>query len=190
MPTSRFKQESLGKVSFIYYVYLALFTSVFIPGLAAVAKVVVAMEEKVIPANLHYDSPNTDIPGLVNGQLRVVSSNTQWEGGLVGVNSFGFGGSNVHAVLKSNQRQGDKCEGCDKVRLFVYGARTEEALEHVINEVKKSPENVHLHKLLNETAHTPVGTHPYRGYTVLNGSQETTDIKVLNYVLTHTKQLP
>ena len=150
-----------------------------VPGLAAVAKVIVAMEEKVIPSNLHYDSPNPDIPGLVNGQLQVVSSNTAWEGGLVGVNSFGFGGSNVHTVLKSNPRKSERCEGCDKARLFVYGSRTQVGVEHMLRSVQKQPTDLHLHKLLNETAHMPVSTHPYRGFTVLNGSQEIIDAKVL-----------
>ena len=60
------------------------------------------MEEGAIPANLHYKSPNTDIPGLLDGRLSVVAEKTNWNGGYVGINSFGFGGSNVHAVLKSN----------------------------------------------------------------------------------------
>ena len=60
------------------------------------------MEENRIPSNLHYKSPNPDIPGLTDGRLKVVDENTNWKGGLAGVNSFGFGGSNVHAVLRSN----------------------------------------------------------------------------------------
>ena len=60
------------------------------------------MEGGAIPENLHYKSPNTDIPGLLDGRLSVVAEKTNWNGGYVGINSFGFGGSNVHAVLKSN----------------------------------------------------------------------------------------
>lgn len=136
------------------------------------------MEEKVLPANLHYKTPNPDIPGLADEHLQVVSSNTAWEGGLVGVNSFGFGGSNVHAVLRSNQRQENSCEGCDKARLFVYSSRTQEGVEHMLNTVQKHKENLYLHKLLNEAAHMPITSYPYRGFTVLNGSQESVDIKV------------
>ena len=72
-------------------------------GLAAVAKVLIAMEEGAIPSNLHYKTPNPDVPGLADGRLSVVVEKTSWNGGYVGINSFGFGGSNVHAVLKSNQ---------------------------------------------------------------------------------------
>lgn len=58
------------------------------------------MEDGMIPANLHYREPNPDIPGLMDGRLSVVAQRTRWNGGYVGVNSFGFGGSNVHAILK------------------------------------------------------------------------------------------
>lgn len=40
-------------------------------GLCSIAKVVVAMERGVIPANLHYTSPNTDIPALSDGRIQV-----------------------------------------------------------------------------------------------------------------------
>ena len=31
----------------------------------------------------------------------MVASNTPWSGGYVGINSFGFGGANVHVLLRS-----------------------------------------------------------------------------------------
>ncbi len=72
-------------------------------GLCAVTKVLIAMEEGTLPANLHYKTPNTEIPALVDGRLTVVAENTRWQGGYVGINSFGFGGSNVHVLLKSHK---------------------------------------------------------------------------------------
>jgi fatty acid synthase len=71
-------------------------------GLGSLAKLIIAMEERVIPANLHYTSPNPNIPGLMDGRLKVVSKNTPWKGGLMAINSFGLGGTDVHAILKSN----------------------------------------------------------------------------------------
>ena len=76
-------------------------------GLAALAKVLISMEEGYIPANLHFQEPNASIDGLTDGRLRVVSECTKWSGGYVGINSFGFGGSNVHVVLRSNTRSGN-----------------------------------------------------------------------------------
>ena len=40
------------------------------------------MEEQCIPANLHYNDPNPDIPGLTDGRLKVVSSSTKWSEGF------------------------------------------------------------------------------------------------------------
>lgn len=67
-------------------------------GLCSIAKVVVAMEHGVIPANLHFKEPNPDIPALNDGRIKVVDRNTEWDGGLVAVNSFGFGGANAHII--------------------------------------------------------------------------------------------
>ena len=79
-------------------------------GLAALAKIIIASEHKTIPANLHYNTPNPEIPGLSDGRLQVVSQNTKWQGGLTAINNFGFGGANVHAVLNTKAAQ-------EKVRL-------------------------------------------------------------------------
>lgn len=40
-------------------------------GLCSIAKVLVAMEKGVIPANLHYRTPNADIPALSDGRIQV-----------------------------------------------------------------------------------------------------------------------
>lgn len=58
------------------------------------------METGFIPPNLHFRDPNPNIPGLLDGRLQVVTKRTPFSGGLVGINSFGFGGSNVHVILK------------------------------------------------------------------------------------------
>lgn len=65
-------------------------------GVCSIAKVLLAMEAGVIPANLHYKSPNPDLYGIVDGRIKVVDTNTPWNGGIIGLNSFGFGGANAH----------------------------------------------------------------------------------------------
>ena len=40
-------------------------------GLAGVTKIVLAMQHGVIPPNLHFNSPNPDIPALLDGRLKV-----------------------------------------------------------------------------------------------------------------------
>jgi len=58
------------------------------------------MEKGLLPGNLHYKSPNPFSEGLARGTLQVVDSTRPWQGGLCATNSFGFGGTNVHAVLE------------------------------------------------------------------------------------------
>lgn len=43
-------------------------------GLSSLAKLLVAMEAGVIPGNLHYSTPNAEIPALTDGRLQVTIS--------------------------------------------------------------------------------------------------------------------
>lgn len=142
-------------------------------GLAAVAKVLIAMEDGVIPANLHYKEPNPDIPGLADGRLQVVSQATEWTGGYVGINSFGFGGSNVHVLLKSNQRAGEITThpASSVPRLVTCCGRTGESVEKILGEVETHPDSVDMHYLVQESLGSlPTSSHPHRGMMVLNQS--------------------
>lgn len=79
-------------------------------GIAGVIKVVLSMQHRLLPANLHYKTPNPDIP-FEALQLSVQNQLTPWpvndrETLKAGVNSFGWGGTNAHAVLEE-YRVGD-----------------------------------------------------------------------------------
>nr|KAG5704186.1 hypothetical protein BaRGS_009716 [Batillaria attramentaria] len=147
-------------------------------GLASVAKVLIAMEDGLLPPNLHYSHPNPDIPGLMDGRLQVVAQRKRWDGGIVGINSFGFGGANVHTILKSSSQQRTSphpdAESC---RLFTYAGRTEESVQHMFDTLHKHPHDVDLQALAAESANMPHTSHPFRGYTIINSkSEERTDV--------------
>ncbi|NEB13980.1 hypothetical protein G3I32_35000 [Streptomyces coelicoflavus] len=71
-------------------------------GLAGLAKCVLALHHGLIPATLHHTEPNPRIP-LDEFGLHVVDRATPWprteQPRTAGVSSFGFGGTNAHAVL-------------------------------------------------------------------------------------------
>ena len=76
-------------------------------GMAGLLKAVLCLKHRAIPASLHFTTPNPDIPfGEMN--LEVVSRYTELpasgQPALLGVNSFGFGGTNAHVVLGEHQR--------------------------------------------------------------------------------------
>jgi len=70
-------------------------------GLAGVLKSMLALEHNMLPPSLHCDVPNRDIPFdelnlVVNTRPRPLSHGRDM---LAGVSSFGFGGTNAHAVI-------------------------------------------------------------------------------------------
>ncbi len=75
-------------------------------GLTGVLKVILCLKHKAIPATLYANNPNPDIP-FDDLHLKVVDStlslNERKKPMLMGVNSFGFGGTNAHVVLKEYQ---------------------------------------------------------------------------------------
>ncbi|XP_055874982.1 fatty acid synthase-like [Biomphalaria glabrata] len=147
-------------------------------GLSSIAKIVVAMEDHVIPANLHFKNPNPEIPGLIDGSLQVVKENTPWNGGLVAMNSFGFGGANVHAIFRSHEKeQVEPHVASEKTRLYTCNARTEAGVKALLAEAKKNAKSVEYQALIQDSANMPTSQMPYRGYTVLNASTDIEEIQ-------------
>ena len=72
-------------------------------GIAGLIKLALALKHRQIPANLHFHEPNPDIP-FEALRLRVPSTLEPWpasvEPARAGINSFGFGGTNAHAILQ------------------------------------------------------------------------------------------
>ncbi|MCC8992583.1 MAG: SDR family NAD(P)-dependent oxidoreductase [Candidatus Contendobacter sp.] len=72
-------------------------------GIAGLIKVSMALHYRVIPPSLHFLSPNPNID-FARLNLRVPTAPEPWpttgRPGLAGVSSFGFGGTNAHAVLE------------------------------------------------------------------------------------------
>jgi acyl transferase domain-containing protein/acyl carrier protein len=71
-------------------------------GVVGVIKTVLALRHGVIPANLHFDTPNPLVP-WEDMNLRVVDAPLAWpardEPRVAGVSGFGFTGTNAHVVL-------------------------------------------------------------------------------------------
>ncbi|KAH8326055.1 hypothetical protein KR067_013719 [Drosophila pandora] len=145
-------------------------------GVSALAKMIIAMEEGVIPRNLHYHTPNPAVPALVEGRLKVVDRNLPWQGGIVGLNSFGFGGANAHVVLKSHTKSkapkssGNGVEQKQSLRLVVCSGRTEEAVQQLLKVATDQSNDRELLTLINDIHSHTIPLHPFRGYAVLDSS--------------------
>ncbi|MFB9994577.1 SDR family NAD(P)-dependent oxidoreductase [Deinococcus oregonensis] len=74
-------------------------------GMAGLIKAALSIQQREIPGNLHFHTPNPAIPFESYG-LRVTVGQQSWptdpdgsQSFLTGINSFGFGGTNAHVVL-------------------------------------------------------------------------------------------
>ncbi|QRK92240.1 type I polyketide synthase [Saccharopolyspora erythraea] len=103
-------------------------------GVAGVIKASLCLERGLIPPNLHFERPNPNIP-FDTLPLRVPTEMVPFpqQSGprRAGVNSFGFGGTNAHAVLE--QAPGARPAANDEhddgsPQLLVLSARSPEAL--------------------------------------------------------------
>ncbi|HUI35250.1 MAG TPA: SDR family NAD(P)-dependent oxidoreductase [Stellaceae bacterium] len=70
-------------------------------GIAGLMKVLLALRHRELPRSLHLSTPNPQIP-FAELNLAVVTKETKLGSGplVMGVNSFGFGGTNAHIILR------------------------------------------------------------------------------------------
>ncbi|KAL3453049.1 hypothetical protein BJX65DRAFT_302946 [Aspergillus insuetus] len=72
-------------------------------GLTSIIKMTLALEKRIIPPNINFSTPSPKIP-WERLKLKVPTEPTPWPADcaeLVGINSFGIGGSNAHVLLAS-----------------------------------------------------------------------------------------
>jgi acyl transferase domain-containing protein len=76
-------------------------------------KVILSLQHRTIPPSLHYHSPNPHI-AFDELKLKVNKELTEWPSGenaaLAGVSSFGFGGTNVHMIIREAPQKKQKEE--------------------------------------------------------------------------------
>ncbi|XP_022703888.1 fatty acid synthase-like [Varroa jacobsoni] len=144
-------------------------------GMCSLAKVVTLLETGVIPPNLHYENPNPNIPALINGSIKVVHEATPFPGGCVGLNSFGFGGANVHVILE--QHKGEHVNSVTRQkphipRLVLACGRNEESLEIVLQRLATEILPDAAYDLLNRVNKAPSHLMTRRGFAILPPSGE------------------
>ncbi|KAM7185490.1 hypothetical protein V8F33_012377, partial [Rhypophila sp. PSN 637] len=109
-------------------------------GLSSLVKMTLALENKTIPANLNFKTPNPNIP-FESCKLSVPTEPLPWPKDrdfVVGINSFGVGGSNAHAVLGSAASFGadsfldSEPAASSKPTLLLFSAKHPDALRKMI----------------------------------------------------------
>ncbi|MDB5685421.1 MAG: hypothetical protein JWR77_10, partial [Rhizorhabdus sp.] len=101
-------------------------------GMAGLLKAMLVAERGTIPPSLHCETPNPNIP-FADLNLVLAPAAVAVKKGprpyLVGVNSFGFGGTNAHAVLEAPDPQPEPvAESVEALPPLLLSARSEGAL--------------------------------------------------------------
>ncbi|XP_065219793.1 fatty acid synthase isoform X2 [Planococcus citri] len=152
-------------------------------GLCSVTKVVLAFELGMIPPNINLKTLRSDIEAFHTGKITVVTEPTPWEGGLAGVNSFGFGGANCHVLLSSNPKNKvDNGTPLDDLpRLVCTSGRTEEAVDVILTDLENRTLDAEFVRLLHEVHSEDIPGHIYRGYTILKKESQPEPVRHIEY---------
>jgi acyl transferase domain-containing protein/acyl carrier protein len=102
-------------------------------GIAGLIKLALCLEHKEIPASLHFNQPNRDIPWN-ELPLRVATRLEKWQAPAKrrtgGVSSFGFAGTNAHVVVEEAPDRAPEPEAPDlPYRVLTLSAKTKSALD-------------------------------------------------------------
>jgi acyl transferase domain-containing protein/acyl carrier protein len=98
-------------------------------GMAGLIKAALALERGIVPRTLHCEAPNPEIP-FAELNLRLAHREEPIASGrCAGINSFGFGGTNGHAVLAAPPRPAAETTAAgESLPPLVISARTEASL--------------------------------------------------------------
>ena len=169
-------------------------------GAAALTKACLIMQRSFIPPNIHFKDPNPNIPGLFNGKLKPVVEVTPFHDNIISLNSFGFGGSNIHSIIKRSDENLnsniDEITGNNGMnRLILWKARSERSFEILKNKLIKNPDKItteYLALLKTVPNLDSKWNLPYRGYFVLNDKKEIVEcqwLKIDRYMLSEENNL-
>lgn len=129
-----------------------------------------SLENGVWAPNLHFRNPNPEIPALQDGRLQVVDRPQPVRGGNVAINSFGFGGSNVHVILQPNRcPPAAPAPHAALPRLLLASGRTPEAVQALLEQGHRHSQNLAFVSMLNDIAVATPSAMPFRGCTTLGG---------------------
>ena len=102
-------------------------------GVTGLIKIVESLRHEVIPATLHYRSPNPEID-FPNSPFRVASAAASWPRDerrprIAGLNSLGMGGTNAHVVVQEAPPLPDRARGPRRWHALPVSARSAAAAD-------------------------------------------------------------
>ncbi len=143
-------------------------------GVAGLIKIALSAYYKEIPATLHFKEPNPRID-FKNSPFYVVDKNLKWTENkplIMGVSSFGVGGTNAHVIL-SDFKTVRKTIKTSKPGLFLLSAKSEKSLKQMQSNLCDflSNDKVHSKEDITYTLQKRRMHMPVRSFAVSNDKQ-------------------
>ncbi|XP_044150283.1 mycocerosic acid synthase-like polyketide synthase isoform X2 [Bufo gargarizans] len=109
-------------------------------GVAGLIKVLLMMHHEIIPPSLHYSKEN-GIKMIGESKLEIPTRTEKWQedikfGRMAGINCFGFGGTNVHVVIKQDKQEYPKYHSKRSVDILILSAASSKSLQLCIEDTK------------------------------------------------------
>lgn len=129
-------------------------------GNTSIIKSILALERRIIPPNVNFNTPNPRIPWK-EAKLKVPTEPLPWPADRqerISVNSFGIGGSNAHVILESSrfhgiQGQMGSASEQRRLNLLPFSAKTAQSLQASLEKYSQYLEK-HGEACLNDLAYT------------------------------------
>ncbi len=141
-------------------------------GMAGLLKACLVASHRQVPANLHFHQPNPNVPfDKFNLEIPTEASELPAGDVMLGVNSFGFGGTNGHVVLGTPPERARKHAPSEGPQLICLSARSEAALRELVaryQSVKEPLRDIAYTALMRRTHH------PYRTFAI---AEQPTDLE-------------
>lgn len=139
-------------------------------GFASLIKVLIAMETGKIPPNLNLKEIKADLEGLCNGSLIPVLevTNLEKENAIIGINNFGFGGTNAHLIIRRFPKV--KTTNIRFPTLVCFSGRTENAVKQLLEDLKTKHLDFGYITLLHKIYRYNISGHLYRSSWILHQS--------------------
>ncbi|KAL6796280.1 polyketide synthase [Trichoderma sp. SZMC 28013] len=105
-----------------------------VSGLAAMIKAILVLEHGAIPPNVNFDQPKPNL-NLEKKKIQVPRTLQKWREGnvaRVSINSFGYGGTNAHAVIERPSPRAVVDDNSEMPRLFTLSAANQASLQSML----------------------------------------------------------
>lgn len=142
-------------------------------GLCSLIKAIFTFQTGSIPPNINFSEVRLDIPALASGRLKVCTESTPLKGSFIGINVFGLGGVNGHALLRKEENHKKNVVFDQNLpRLICWSGRTQEAVRTVFEKLKSIPIHIEFIGLLHNIQRISIKENLHRGYILLNTPEE------------------